>query len=171
MIAARGILETERLILREFTLNDVDFIIELLNSPGWLQFIGDRNVRTKEDAVNYLTNGPMKSYAKNGFGLSLVQKKDDGTAIGMCGIIRRDNLDCPDIGFAFLPEYSGRGYAFEIANATLDYARGKLGLPTICAITLKENVRSIRLLEKLGLQFVKTFRFENTEEDLQLYST
>jgi RimJ/RimL family protein N-acetyltransferase len=166
-----NIVETERLILRQFTLDDSGFIIELLNSPGWLQFIGDRNVKTHADAEKYLTNGPMKSYALNGFGLSMVQRKEDGKPIGMCGIIRRDNLEWPDIGFAFLPGYCGKGYAYEMAKATLLDANTRLGIPKICAITLKENVRSIRLLEKLGLQFVKTFRFQNTEEDLQLYSS
>jgi RimJ/RimL family protein N-acetyltransferase len=165
------ILETERLILRQFTLDDSGFIVALLNSPGWLQFIGDRHVKSHADAEKYLTNGPMKSYAMNGFGLSMVQRKEDGKPVGMCGIIRRDNLEWPDIGFAFLPGYSGKGYALEIAKATLLYAQTMLGLPKICAITMKDNVRSIGLLEKLGLQFVQTFRFENTEEDLQLYST
>jgi RimJ/RimL family protein N-acetyltransferase len=164
------IIETERLRLREFTFNDTQFIIELLNSPGWLQFIGDRNIKTEEQAVNYLKNGPMKSYAQNGFGLSLVQRKDDNKSIGMCGIIRRDNLDSPDIGFAFLPEYNGQGYAYEIAYATLQYAKDQLKFSKIAAITLPENVKSIRLLEKIGLKFIKPFSFPNTKEELLLYS-
>ncbi|HWJ90667.1 MAG TPA: GNAT family N-acetyltransferase [Flavisolibacter sp.] len=163
------ILETERLILREFSLTDAEFIIELLNSPGWLRFIGDRNVKSTADAEKYLTNGPMKSYKENGFGLSLVERKADGAKIGMCGIIKRANLEYPDIGFAFLPGAGGKGYAFEIARATLEYARNRLQLPKICAITLEENERSIRLLEKLGLRFVRTMRFENSQEELQLY--
>lgn len=164
------ILETERLQLREFTLDDTDFIIELLNSPGWLQFIGDRNVKTKEQAVNYLQNGPLKSYTQNGFGLALVQTKDDKEPVGMCGIIRRDNLETPDIGFAFLPRFIGKGYGFEIASATLAYAKDKLNFPKIVAITLPANERSIRLLEKIGLQFTKTICLPGNKEELFLYS-
>jgi RimJ/RimL family protein N-acetyltransferase len=164
------ILETERLKLREFILADAGFIIELLNSPGWLEFIGDKNVKTTEQAINYLENGPIKSYALNGFGLALVEKKDDRKPIGMCGIIKRDNLENPDIGFAFLPDFSGNGYTFEIANATLVYAKEKLNLPKISAITLPGNSRSIRLLEKLGLKFIKPFCFPNSEEELLLFS-
>lgn len=164
------ILETERLRLREFSLDDTKFIIELLNSPGWLQFIGDRNVKTGEQAIAYLENGPIKSYLQNGFGLSLVEKKDDKKAIGMCGIIKRDNLENPDIGFAFLPEFNGKGYAFEIASATLAYAKEKLALSNISAITLAGNSKSIRLLEKLGLKFIRTVCFPNSNEELLLYS-
>ena len=163
------ILETERLRLRKFNTGDAGFIVELLNSPGWLKFIGDRHVRTEEQAVTYLQNGPMKSYEQNGFGLSLVERKEDGTPIGMCGIIRRDQLEHPDIGFALLPEFAGQGYAREIAGATLTYAREALQVQTICAITLPENVHSIRLLEKLGLQFRKTFSFPEGKEELLLY--
>lgn len=186
--AMKYILETERLRLREFTLNDCDFIIELLNSPGWLQFIGDRNVRNREQAQHYLENGPFKSYQVNGYGLYMVEKKDDhegepatatsasyagkpasAAAVGMCGILNRDTLDCPDIGFALLPDFSEMGYALEIASATLRYAKEKLGLPKIAAITLPGNVRSIRLLEKLGLSFRNTIRSASNEE-LLLYS-
>src|SRR5687767_3229567 len=115
----KQILETERLRLREFTLNDTAFIIELLNSPGWLKYIGERNVKTEEQAINYLQNGPMKSYLENGYGLSMVEKKVDDTPIGMCGIIRRETLDNPDIGFAFLPGYEAQGHGYEIASAVL----------------------------------------------------
>lgn len=162
------ILETDRLRLREFALTDTSFIIELLNSPGWLQFIGDRNVRTEEQAAAYLENGPLKSYRQNGYGLSLVETKE-GVPIGMCGIIRRDNLDHPDIGFAFLPRFGGQGYAFEIASATLEYAKDVLGISKVAAITLPANERSIKLLEKIGLRFVKSFSFPNSQEELLYY--
>lgn len=164
------ILETERLRLREFSLKDKEFIVELLNSPGWLQFIGDRNVKTAEQARNYLENGPMKSYRENGYGLYMVEKKDDNQGIGMCGILNRDTLDHPDIGFAFLPAYNGKGYAYEIASATLTYATHQLNLPTIAAITAPGNARSIRLLEKIGLRFSKTITLPNSTEELRLYS-
>jgi RimJ/RimL family protein N-acetyltransferase len=163
------ILQTERLKLRQFTLDDTDFIIDLLNSPGWLQYIGNRNVKTEEQAINYLKNGPIKSYNQNGFGLSMVVT-NDGNPIGMCGIIKRDNLEHPDIGFAFLPEHTGHGYAFEIAEATLDYAKHHLNFSTVLAITLPGNSKSIRLLEKIGLRLVKSFRPQNENEDLLLYS-
>jgi RimJ/RimL family protein N-acetyltransferase len=157
------VLETERLRLRHFTLHDTKFIIELLNSPGWIEFIGDRNVKTEEQAIQYLQNGPMKSYHENGYGLSLVETKD-GQPIGMCGIIRRANLEYPDIGFAFLKEFTTKGYAFEIASATLNYATGTLKLSKILAITVPHNISSIKLLEKIGMKFVKRFTNENGEE-------
>jgi len=163
------ILETERLRLRPFDLGDTQFIIELLNSPGWIQFIGERNVKTEEQAANYLQNGPMKSYAQNGFGLSMVERKEDDLPVGMCGILKRDTLDDPDIGFAFLPAYSGKGYAFEIAQATLDHARTKLGFHRISAITIPENERSVRLLEKIGMKFIREIQMGGNTETLLLF--
>lgn len=165
-----GILETERLVLRQFELTDAKFIVELVNSPGWLEFIGDRNIRTEEAAINYLQNGPIKSYRDNGFGLCMVELKDR-TPIGMCGILRRDTLENPDIGFSFLPEFTGSGYAFEIASATINYAKDNLNLKTILAITVPTNRRSIRLLEKLGLKFIKTICTPVDNEELMLFST
>lgn len=162
------IVETERLKLRQFVFDDVEFIITLLNTPGWLRYIGDRNVRTPEQARGYLENGPLKSYELHGYGLYLVEMKD-GHPIGMCGILNRDTLDRPDIGFAFLPEFCGKGYAFEIAKATVDYAGDKLGIKKIAAITVPGNARSIRLLEKIGLTFVRPFKLPGSSEDLRLY--
>jgi len=164
------IIETERLRLREFNSEDSKFIVELVNSPGWLEFIGDRNIKTEEQAKIYLENGPIRSYHENGFGLSLVETKDGSLKIGMCGIIKRDNLEHPDIGFAFLPEYTGKGYAFEIANATLKFAVEKLEIPVVCAITQANNEKSIRLLEKIGLKFVKPITFSNEIVALLFYS-
>jgi RimJ/RimL family protein N-acetyltransferase len=164
------ILETERLILREFTTDDADFIVQLVNSPGWLQYIGDRNIKTAEQAKDYLQNGPLKSYALNGFGLSMVELKENGKPIGMCGIIKRDYLECPDIGFAFLPEFTGQGLAFEIASATMEYSRSVLHLPTIQAITVPQNKPSIRLLEKIGMRHIKKFYPPEGKEELLLFS-
>jgi RimJ/RimL family protein N-acetyltransferase len=157
------ILETQRLRLRQFTLDDTTFIIELLNSPGWIEFIGERNVKTEQQAAQYLQNGPLKSYARNGFGLSMVETKD-GQPIGMCGILKRETLENPDIGFAFLPEFTGKGYAYEIANATLAYAINDLKIPNVSAITLPHNIRSIKFLEKIGMKFIKSFLSEKNEE-------
>lgn len=162
------ILETERLRLREFTIHDTDFIIELLNSRGWLQFIGDRNVRTKEEAIAYLQNGPIKTYAERGYGLSMVELKGDNKPIGMCGILNRETLESPDIGFAFLPDAQGKGYAYEIAKAMVDHANNKWGISTLAAITLPSNKSSVRLLEKLGFVFQNHFMNEKQEE-LALY--
>jgi RimJ/RimL family protein N-acetyltransferase len=165
------ILETARLRLREFTLEDTNFILELLNSEGWLKFIGDRHVHTVEAAKAYLENGPLKSYADHGYGLSLVEMKANGLPIGMCGILNRDTLDNPDIGFAFLPDFGGQGYALEIVQATLVYAKNTLELPTLSAITLPDNLKSIRLLKKVGLTYHKTFCLANSDEELLLYTT
>ncbi len=164
------VLETERLGLRQFTVNDTAFILELLNSPGWLEFIGDRNVKTEEQAKLYLENGPIKSYSEHGYGLCLVEEKDSRNAIGMCGIVNRHHLDHPDIGFAFLPAYQRKGYAFEVASATLAYAKEQLGISQISAISQGNNSRSIRLIEQIGLRFIKTFCFPGSNEELNLFS-
>jgi [ribosomal protein S5]-alanine N-acetyltransferase len=163
------ILETERLKLREFDLHDASFVVELMNSKDWLQFIGDRNVRNEDAAIAFLKSGPIKSYVENGFGLWLVEVKDTGAAIGMCGILKRDSLPNPDIGFAFLPGHVGRGYAREVAKATLTYALEMLKLPAIVAITRPENNRSIRLLEALGLKLQTRISASTLGEELLLY--
>lgn len=147
------ITQTPRLLIRELTPADAPFIFQLVNEPSWLQFIGDKGVRTIEDAVQYIQKGPMKSYATNGFGLWLVELKEEGIPIGMCGLIKRETLNNIDIGFAYLPAFTGRGYAYEAGVATLGYAKHTLSLERILAIVNTENARSIKLLEKLGLQF------------------
>lgn len=159
----KKILETERLVLKEFTIDDADFILNLLNTPGWLQYIGDKNVRTPEDAVSYLENGPIKSYKENGFGLWMLLLKNRNTPIGMCGLINRDSLDDIDIGFALLPEYSNLGYGYEIAQATMNYANDTLGIKKIVAITNSNNISSIKLLNKLGLQFEKKIKLSDND--------
>lgn len=163
------ILETERLILSEFTLADTLFIIELLNSPGWLKNIGDRNVRTEEEAQSYLQLGPLASYLENGYGLWRVERKSDALVIGMCGILKRKVLENPDIGFAFLPDFHGNGYALEAAGATLKFASETLNITKIAAITLADNLKSIRLLKKSDFKFIKPFCLPESDEVLQLY--
>jgi RimJ/RimL family protein N-acetyltransferase len=164
------ILETERLKLREFHLADKLFILELVNSPGWIKFIGDRNIKTEEQAGIYLENGPISSYKNYGFGLSLVELKGSLQPIGMCGLLKRADLDHPDIGFAFLPEYTGKGYAYEVAAATLSHAKNVLNQKVILAITVSENKSSIKLLEKIKMTFCKTIRLPNQNSELLLYS-
>ena len=151
----RKILETQRLILREFNLDDAPFILNLVNAPNWLEFIGDKKVKTNQDAINYLKNGPLKSYLDYGFGLWLVQLKGSKTRIGMCGLVNRETLENIDIGFALLPEYSKSGYGIEMASATLNYAQNILKIDKIIAITDAKNNSSIRLLNKIGLIFEK----------------
>ncbi|MFI5185425.1 MAG: GNAT family N-acetyltransferase [Chitinophagales bacterium] len=164
------IIESKRLLLRPFIPGDSNFILELLNTEGWLKYIGDRNVKTIQQANYYLENGPIKSYKVNGFGLSMVQLKENNKPIGMSGLIRRDYLDHPDIGFAFLPGYTGKGYAYEIAKEIIYYGFNRLQLQQILAITLPENSSSIRLLEKLGLRYQKKVISKDTNEELSLYS-
>ncbi len=163
------ILETDRLTIRQLTLADAPFIVELVNTPGWLRFIGDRNIKTNEQAETYLTNGPLASYAQNGFGLYGVELKGEKTLIGMCGLIKRETLPNPDIGFAFLPDCIGKGFAFEAASTVMALATNTLSLSVVLAITLPDNQPSRKLLEKIGLKFVKTIASPDNEE-LMLYS-
>lgn len=165
-----NVIQTDRLLLVHLTAEDAPFIFELLNTPEWLQYIGDRGIKTLEDASNYLLNGPLKSYSLNGFGLFLVKLRDSNTPIGICGLIRRPALEDVDIGFAFLSRYTGQGYAFEAANATLTYAQKELGLSRVVAITTADNVHSIRLLEKTGMNFEKKVRIEEDADELLLYA-
>ena len=165
-----NILETERLILRRFTLDDTEFIIELLNTEGWIKYIGEKNVKTTDQATAYLKNGPLKSYRNNGFGLALVELKADHVPIGMCGLINRDYLDHLDVGFAFLPKHTGQGYAFEIVKKTVEHALCELKQDKLFAITLPQNYSSIKLLTKIGFKYNKNFLTPDTSEDLCLYS-
>jgi RimJ/RimL family protein N-acetyltransferase len=173
------ILETERLVLRQLSTasataaasGDAAFILELLNEPPFLQNIGDRGVRNLEDAYQYIENGPISSYAKFGFGLYLVELKKSAVSIGICGLIKRDFLDAPDIGFAFLQRHWSQGYAYESSSAVMDYAHNKLGLNRILAITALENPASINLLHKLGLRFDKIIESSPTGEKSRLFSS
>ncbi len=163
------ILETKRLILRKFTLDDAPFMLELLNTPTWLQFIGDRNVHSLEDAENYLKNGPLKSYQENGFGFYAVIEKSTHQTIGMCGLIKRDSLPDIDIGFAFLPNRLSKGYGHEAASATLDYALNVLKIKRIVAIVNADNEKSIGLIKKIGMKFEQMIKFGDEEKKLMLF--
>jgi RimJ/RimL family protein N-acetyltransferase len=164
------ILETDHLRLRQFKVSDGAFVVALVNTPGWLEHIGNRDIHTVEEAQLYLLTGPMTSYDKLGYGLYLVELKESGTPIGMCGLIKREVLSDVDIGFAFLPEYCGKGYAYEAATATLQYAHSRLGISNVVAITNKQNNSSINLLKKLGLVYQKTVKFPDDNEDLLLFA-
>jgi RimJ/RimL family protein N-acetyltransferase len=164
------VLETDRLILRWLTTDDAEFILGLLNEPSWLRFIGDRGVRTVEDARSYILKGPVEMYNRLGFGLYLVALKTGNIPIGMCGLIKRDFLDDVDIGFAFRPNYWQQGYAYESASAVMAYGTGQLGLKRIVAITALDNHRSVRLLEKLGLRFERMVKYPDDGEEVRLFS-
>ncbi|HYJ92477.1 MAG TPA: GNAT family N-acetyltransferase, partial [Pyrinomonadaceae bacterium] len=133
------VLETERLILREITSEDAPFILELLNTPSFKKYIGDRGVRSVDDASAFIETRYRKSYRDHGYGLYAVELKPDNTPVGMCGFVRRDTLPGPDIGFAFLPEYEGKGYGFESASAALNFGQEILGFGRILAITATSN--------------------------------
>ena len=157
------ILETKRLIIDRFRPDHAAFILELLNSPGWLQYIGDRNVNSLEQARKFLETRLMQAYDQYGYGFSVILMKSTGQPIGGCGLINRDALEHPDIGYALLPEYAGMGYAFEAADATLINARDDLGLKKVLAICRQDNDRSIRLLKKLGFQYEKMIRLPDED--------
>lgn len=155
------VLETKRLSLRRFTLDDAGFILTLLNEPAFLRYIGDKKVRSLDDARQYILNGPVASYERHGFGLNCIELRESRTPIGMCGLLKREELPDPDIGFALLPDYRNQGLAFEAAEAVLKDASN---LPRILAITSLDNEASINLLERLGFRFEKIVRSPNGEQ-------
>ena len=166
-----NILETERLALRRLSDADAEFVLELLNEPSFIHFIGDKGVRNLADARNYLQNGPCKSYVEHGYGLYLTVLKKDGARAGMCGLLKREELPDPDIGFAFLPAYRMQGYAAEAAAAVLQYAREQLGMSRIIAITAADNRNSIGLLQKIGLSFERMIRLSEDADEIKLFAT
>ena len=166
-----NILETDRLILCEQTEDDAPAILEIMNSPGWLKYIGDRGVKNLEDARSYILNGAMKSYEQHGFGLYLVKLKDGHAPLGICGLIQRPGLAHVDIGFAFLPEYEGRGYGFESASAVMNYARLVLKIGVVVAITTRDNQASISLLNKIGFRFREMVTLSGDSEELMLFES
>jgi [ribosomal protein S5]-alanine N-acetyltransferase len=170
MQPAPALLVTPRLALREFTLDDAGFIVELLNDPGWLRHIGDRNVRTPEQARAYLRDGPLASRQRQGFALWAVCAAGAARPVGMCGLIRRDELDDADIGYAMLPAVRGRGFAREAAAAVLAHAFGPLKLPRVVAITGPDNTTSQHVLEAIGMRFERRLRLDGHTQDSLLYA-
>ena len=164
------ILETDRLSVRRLTLDDAAFILEMVNDPDWLRFIGDRHVHSLDEARAYLQNGPLAMYDRSGFGLYAVVLKGSDLPIGMCGLIKREGLVDVDLGFAYLPQYRAQGYGFEAASAVMAYGRHTFSLKRIVAITSLDNVRSIQLLEKLGFAFEKIIRLTADAEELKLFA-
>ena len=163
--------ETNRLILAKITLRDAPFFLELLNTPNYIKYVGDRKIRTLSATKEYLKNGILKSYKKDGFGFyKTLLKSEELKTIGICGLINRDELENVDIGFGFLPEYEGRGFGFESATEVLKLARHKFGLRTVAAIVSPNNTNSLKLLNKLGLDYQKRVIPFEDEEELLLFA-
>lgn len=166
-----NIAETDRLVLTKITVNDAPFILELMNTPDWITYIGDRNVHTVEQAANYIKNNQLKVYETHGFGYYKVLLKGEGLKpIGSFGLLKRDSLEHVDIGFSLLPQYKRKGYGFEGALELMNLAKHSFNLKTICAITLPENQASILLLEKLGLSYQKRVQPFEKDKELLLFT-
>lgn len=163
-------LQTDRLLLEHFSFEDCEFILRLLNEPSFIENIGDKGVRDLEGARAYLRDGPMASYAANGFGLFRVGLKESGDCIGMCGLISREILDDVDIGYGFLPEFWGQGYAFESAAAVMRYGREQLGFKRIVAVVSPGNTSSVKLLQKLGMRQSGKIRMADNEPEIDLFA-
>jgi RimJ/RimL family protein N-acetyltransferase len=163
------VLETARLVVRRLTEDDAEFMLGLLNEPSFHQYIGDRGVRTLEEARAYLRNGAIASYERFGFGLWLVTRKEDGASIGICGLLKRDTLPDVDIGFAFRPAYWSLGYAEESAAAVLEHGKAAFALSRVVAIVQVDNASSVRLLEKLGFRFERIIEWPGGAVEIQLF--
>jgi RimJ/RimL family protein N-acetyltransferase len=166
----KTVLETPRLLLRELTLADAGFFLRLVNEPSWLRFIGDRGVRDLEGSRRYLADGPLASYARNGYGLWVVHPRQRSEPVGLCGLVRRDSLPGPDLGFAFFPSAWGRGWAAESAAAVLDHARYGLAIRRVLAITDPANAASIRVLRRVGMRKAGNHRLPGEKLTLHLYA-
>lgn len=164
------IARTSRLVIREISAGDAPFVLRLLNDPAFIQNIGDRGVRSVADAAAYIERGPRASYAAHGFGLWLVELADGAAPIGICGILKRDALPDPDLGFAFLPEYRSQGYAFEAARCVRGVARDVKRLPRLLAIVNPANAPSIRLLERLGFAFERSLIMPGESQEVSLFA-
>ncbi|MCX2740199.1 GNAT family N-acetyltransferase [Pontibacter anaerobius] len=161
--------ETERLILRPTSHEDAPFIFELLNTPQWLKYIGDRNVTSIKAAEEYIRSRMQPQFERLGYGNYTITRKSDGTKLGTCGLYDREGLNGVDIGYALLPQFAKQGYAFEAASKVLEAASDNFKLDQICAITSKENTASQKLLEKLGLKYIQLVRLPKDDEELLLY--
>lgn len=163
------VLETDRLTLSRLSGDDAGFILGLVNEPAFVRYIGDKGVRTLDDAREYLMTGPVASYEQHGFGMYRVGLTEAAVPIGICGLIRRDGLEDVDIGFAFLPEFWGRGYATESARAVMDHEPGRFGLRRVVAITDPDNIASMRVVENLGFRFEGLVRLPGDDVEIKLF--
>lgn len=165
-----SVLETERLRLRHLTSADAPLMLELLNDPDFIRNIADRGVRTLEQAQQYILTGPAASYEQHGFGLDLVESRQSGLGVGICGLLRRDCHPDVELGFAFLPAARGQNYAFEAGRAALDFGIRSLGFTRIVALTAPDNMASIRVLEKLGFRFERMVPWLNPARESRLFA-
>ena len=163
------IIETDRLLLRQITIDDAAFMLDLLNQPSFIQFIGDRGVRTLDDAREFILTRYIAAYERLGFGIYLTVLRESEIAIGICGLVKRDGLDDVDVGYAFLPQYWSKGYASESVSAVLAYARNTLGIRRVLGITTPDNDGSIRVLKKAGFTFGRMVTLPGGETELKLF--
>lgn len=164
------VIETERLLLTRLSYDHCEFIFELVNEPSFKRFIGDKEVHSLEDARRYLREGPIGSYEQHGYGLFLVSVRESDTPAGMCGLVKREEFDDPDLGFAFLKRYRRQGYASESARAVLEHGFDGLGLGRIIAMADPDNEPSVRLLQTLGFVYERKVRMPEDDYDINLYS-
>lgn len=163
-------LESDRLFIRPISIIDAPFMLRLMNSTGWLEYIGDRNVKDRTAASNYILTRIIPSYNSYGFGLYLVILKNMNRPVGICGLVKRVGLDYPDLGFAVLPEYAGQGYTSEASKIMLEYADKQLQIPTVYGITTQSNIASIKVLEKQGFSFQQTVQLPQNKNEFLLYA-
>lgn len=156
--------------MRRVGLEDAPFIVELYNEKAFKQYIGDRGLRSSEDGAAFIESTLAKAYLQPGYGLFLVESRQAATPMGICGILKRDTLDRPDLGFAFLERFCGKGHAGEAARACIAYAKQQLKLHELAAITSPDNARSIRFLEKLGFAFEKELDHDEYHGGGKLFS-
>jgi [ribosomal protein S5]-alanine N-acetyltransferase len=161
--------ETERLVLSPTSEGDAEFVFSLFNTPKWLKYIGDRNIRSVEDAKEYIKNKMLPQLERLGFANYTLIRKSDQKKIGICGLYDREGIEGYDIGFAFLPDFEGNGYGFESANKLKQVAFHEFGIHEIVAITTKDNITSQKLLEKLELRLTGFIKLPNDDEELLLY--
>jgi [ribosomal protein S5]-alanine N-acetyltransferase len=164
------LIDTNRLVIRNITEQDFHFIFRLLNEPSWIKYIGDKGIKTEDDAKNYIRTGPLQMYKDFGFGLFLVTLKENSVPIGLCGLIKRPSLENIDLGYAFLPEYTGKGYAFEATKAVIQYGKEQLSIDKIVAITTIDNLNSEKVLLKLGFSFDSLIKENNASEELKFFT-
>ncbi|RKX31875.1 MAG: GNAT family N-acetyltransferase [Verrucomicrobia bacterium] len=164
------IVEAPRLRLRELTVDDAEFVFRLVSEPSFLSNIGDKGVRNLDDARQFILEGPWTRQKRHGYGQFLVERKEGGVPIGVCGLIYRESLDVTDVGFAILPEYWKRGFAYEAAEAMVQYGRSTLGIDKIVGLTSEENLASISVLEKLGMKFERIVKMSEDDPGTVLYS-
>lgn len=163
-------IETERVRIRALTIIDAGFMMQLMNTATWIKNIGNRNINNKTAASNYIANNIINSYHVNGFGLFLVAQKKDNLPIGICGIVKREGLALPDLGFAFLPQYEGKGFATEAGKAVVKYASESLQIAELAGITKPDNLASIRVLEKVGMEFKQMIQLPQDANEFSLYA-